>query len=356
MRPRRFLLWAAAATLAQGAVAVRAQDTAVPAGFQELYAAAKKEGRLSLYGGGPASLYSGWAREFEERFPGIRVDLTAGFSNLLAPRIDAQLRAGKLEVDLAIFQTLQDFDRWKRAGALTVWKPEGFEQIPDTFKDPEGMHVGIAVYGLAYAYNTEHVRRDDVPRSALDFLDPKWNGRITSTYPHDDDVTLYLYDTIVRKYGWEFMDRLMAAKPAFVRGHLGVAQRIAAGTQDVTFDTMVGLTMADKARGRPTDFAIPEQDPMPIWPQTAAVFNGAPHPNAARLYLAWFLAKEQQARLGTWSPRADVPPPAGLKPIFQYNVANSYREFVLDEARLRELRKRFEAHIGPVKGEPTIGK
>jgi hypothetical protein len=54
------------------------------------------------------------------------------------------------------------------------------------------------------------------------------------------------------------------------------------------------------------------------------------------------------ARIGVFSARVDVPPPAGLKPLSSYKVANGYREFVSDEAKLVELRKRFEALTGPV--------
>jgi hypothetical protein len=37
-------------------------------------------------------------------------------------------------------------------------------------------------------------------------------------------------------------------------------------------------------------------------------FKDVPHPNPAKLYLTWFLAKEQQSRLGSFSSRVDVPP------------------------------------------------
>src|ERR1700675_1761353 len=50
--------------------------------IDELYQAAKKEGSLSLNGGGLAGLYEPWVREFEQRFPGIKVKLTADFSNI----------------------------------------------------------------------------------------------------------------------------------------------------------------------------------------------------------------------------------------------------------------------------------
>jgi ABC-type Fe3+ transport system substrate-binding protein len=38
------------------------------------------------------------------------------------------------------------------------------------------------------------------------------------------------------------------------------------------------------------------------------LIKDAPHPNAVKLYLTWFLAKEQQSRLGSFSSRVDVPP------------------------------------------------
>jgi hypothetical protein len=55
------------------------------------------------------------AKQEGARFPGIKVSVTSGFSNILAPKIDEQIHQGKLAVDLTIFQTLQDYVRWKKA-------------------------------------------------------------------------------------------------------------------------------------------------------------------------------------------------------------------------------------------------
>src|SRR3984893_5427084 len=194
--------------------------------IDELYQAAKKEGALSLNGGGLAGLYEPWVREFEQRFPGIKVTLTADFSNILAPIIDREIAERKLSVDLTIFQTLQDYDRWKKQGVLMSFKPEGWDQIDQSFKDPDGQYVGVSVYALSYAYNTQAIAGIDVPRSAQDFLKPEFNGKVITCYPNDDDVTLYLFYTIVQKYGWEFMDKYMANNPQWVRGHLGAARAV----------------------------------------------------------------------------------------------------------------------------------
>src|SRR5258708_10314785 len=125
--------------------------------IDELYKEAKKEGELSLNGGGLAGLYEPWVREFEQRFPGIKVKLTADFSNILAPIIDREIAERKLSVDLTIFQTLQDYDRWKKQGVLMSFKPEGWDQIDQSFKDPDGQNVGVAWEWRVYGYDTQDI-------------------------------------------------------------------------------------------------------------------------------------------------------------------------------------------------------
>src|SRR6478752_9606513 len=95
--------------------------TTIPARAQSpdaIYAAAKSDGAFVLYVGGPTAPWEATARIFEQRYPGIKVAITGGFSNVLDKKIDQQIKDNKLEVDTAIFQTLQDFVRWKAEGQL----------------------------------------------------------------------------------------------------------------------------------------------------------------------------------------------------------------------------------------------
>ena len=138
--------------------------------------------------------------------------------------IEQQLAAGKLEVDFAFFQTVQDFVNWKKRDKLLAFKPDGFDQIMPNLRDPDGAYMAFAAVAIAYAYNTKLVRAEDVPKSALDFLKPAFQGKLISVYPHDDDAALYLFHLIVQKYGWNWMDRYMANKPHFIQGHLPVAR------------------------------------------------------------------------------------------------------------------------------------
>ncbi|HEY4141790.1 MAG TPA: extracellular solute-binding protein [Pseudolabrys sp.] len=317
--------------------------------FDQLYAKAKTEGALHLYGGGPARLYEGWIKEFEARFPGIKVTFTGGYAGGLAPKIDKEIAAKKVEVDIVTFQAVQEFVRWKREGVLLPFKMEGYEALDPRFRDADGAFTPLGIFAIAPAYNTKVIAADQSPRSALDFLKPEFRGKLITAYPSDDDATMFAFYTIVKKYGWKYMDDYMGQQPKFIQGHLGVVRSIGSGESAATFDMMLHHTMVEKAEGKPIEVAFPADDALPIWGQPAAIFKDSPHPNAARLYLQWYMDKDQQARIGTWSARTDVKPPFGLKPILEYKVANDYADIFTDPKLVAELRKRFEHYTGDVK-------
>ncbi len=59
--------------------------------LDELYAKAKPEGNLVLYVGGPTAPWEAMAKQFEQRYPGIKFAISGGFSNVLDKKIDAQI-------------------------------------------------------------------------------------------------------------------------------------------------------------------------------------------------------------------------------------------------------------------------
>jgi ABC-type Fe3+ transport system substrate-binding protein len=333
---------AALSLLASAALPSAAQS------LDDLYAKAKGEGALVLYVGGPTAPWEAMAKAFNATYPGINISISGGFSNVLDKKIDAQISAGKLEVDAAILQTIADFARWKADGRLVDFKPDGFDRIDPSFRDRDGAYWATMVNAVPYMYNTEKIAAADIPNSALDFLKPQFQGKIVTAYPADDDVTLWVFYHIVQKYGWSYMDKYMAAKPNFIQGHLGEQRSIGSGPNLVTFDSIYNITTVLKKQGMPVDSHFPTVDATPFWPLTGAIFQNAPHSNAAKLFLSWLLEPAQQIATGTWSGRSDVPPPAGYKPIFSYKVVNDYRAFLTNQTQVAELRKRFEKYTGSV--------
>lgn len=314
----------------------------------DLYAAARTERSLALWAAGPTAGYEAAKRAFEQKYPGVTVSLTGGFSNVLNAKIEDQIKAGKIETDVVIFQTVQDLVNWNKRGLLMHYKPEAFDRIGAGSKDRDGAWIAVNTNPLFYGYNTEQVRAEDVPKSAADFLKPQFKAKLISAYPADDDATLYVFFTIVSKYGWSYMDKYMAQQPKFIQGHLGVARSLGSGETLASFDNTLSSTNGVLRAGGKIALAVPANEPMAVFFTSEAILKGAPHPNAARLFVNWYLSKDYQSGTGVYSSRDDVPPPAGLKPLSSYLLANDYLNFMTNEKQLIELRQRFEKYTGPV--------
>ena len=186
-----------AASLACCALQARAKS------MDALYEKAKLEKTVVLYGAGPTGSHDRWIKDFEQRFPGVTVAFTGGLSTSLNQRIERQLASGPMETDLAILQTIQDFGKWKKAGALLLFKPEGFDAIDSAYKDEDGAFTAVSVNTIVYAHNTNLVPSVDVPTSALDFLKSRFQGGLITTDPTEDDAGLAVFTMIVGKYGWD---------------------------------------------------------------------------------------------------------------------------------------------------------
>jgi ABC-type Fe3+ transport system substrate-binding protein len=159
--------------------------------LDELYQLAKQEKTLVMWAAGPSAGYERAAGAFEQRFPGITVSLKGGFSNVLNTQIEQQVSADKVETDVVVLQTIQDLVGWNTRGLLLHFKPDEFDRVRVTMRDKDGAWIALNTNPVFYAYNTDSVRMEDVPTSAIDFLKVYFKGKLISAYPADDDATLY---------------------------------------------------------------------------------------------------------------------------------------------------------------------
>src|SRR6202162_2727295 len=132
-----------AAMAAGAALSALLCGVAPPETIDQIYEAAKAEKSVVLWGAGPTAGYETAARAFEQQFPGVTVTLMGGFSNVLNAKVEEQLRAGKVETDVLVFQTVQDFVNWNRRGLLMHFKPDGFETIGAGAKDKDGAWIAV---------------------------------------------------------------------------------------------------------------------------------------------------------------------------------------------------------------------
>ncbi|XP_021961457.1 uncharacterized protein LOC110857161 [Folsomia candida] len=320
--------------------------------LSQLHSAALSEGgKLIVYAGGdsPGQLNS-MKTAFETRFPGMSVEIIVDFSKNHDARIDLQLQTNSLIPDVTHLQTLQDFDRWKKAGVLLNYKPIGWDQVYPEFKDADGAYTGILVVAFSNNVNKDLAGTDPAgwPTEANDYLRANLTGKIVSTYPNDDDAVLFWYKQVVDKYGWAWLEKFVANKPKFVRGAQVPSDDVWGGNTPAVFTTD---GMLKPQVTNPVQFVLPKKDPFVSWAQRAAIFKATKRPAAAKLYLSWWLDLETQKNTWyMWSVRKDVPPPAGYKSIFSYKGQSDPVEFQKWMANREEV-ERFKAQVTQIVGE-----
>ncbi|MEV5842392.1 extracellular solute-binding protein [Streptomyces sp. NPDC051985] len=324
--------------------------------LDELYRAALAEGgRLVVYAGGDiASQQTANVQAFTQQFPGIDLTMVVDYSKFHDARIDNQLATGTLVPDVGHFQTLQDFPRWKQEGHLLPYKPAGFARVHPALRDRDGAWVAIRLSAFSFMYDIAAAGAD-APRTPQDLVDARWKGRIASSYPNDDDASLFLYKLYAESYGWDWIARLAAQDIQFARGTHTPALAVTNRQKTVGVG---GSGAAVTPSGATLRWAIPENGaPFMAWGQRAAIFRRAAHPTAAKLYLNWWLSMPRQQSATGWSVRTDITPPAGLKPAWEYPDAHfaEFPRFMADRAEVERWRQTFTLYFGEVHGDPSPG-
>ena len=200
---------------------------------------------------------------------------------------------------------------------------------------------------MPYMVNTQQLGTADVPNSALDFLKPQLHGKNVTPYPADDDATLWLFHKVVLKYGWDWMDKYMATKPNFIQGHLGQQRSIASGQNWAAINSIFNITEPMKQSGSPVARISPPSTRRRSG-RSRRDFQERVASKRGKAVPDWLLEPAQQAATGTWSPRNDVPPPAGYQADPVVSGRQRLPEFLINESQVVELRKRFEGYTGPV--------
>ena len=323
--------------------------------LDKLYADARREGgKLVIYAGGDTADQQDAAKQaFTAQFPDIDLTLIVDYSKYHDVRIDNQLATGSLVPDIVQLQTLHDFERWKRTGVLQPYKPAGFSCLHQSFKDPDGAWVAIAVYAFSYMY--DDTLGTQGPNSPLELVDQRWTDAIASAYPHDDDAVLYLFRLYAEAYGWDWIRRFAEQHPQFARGSHSPIVAVASKQKPIGVGGAGSLTgpLAPGVR-----WAIADGHPFMAWGQRAAILSQASHPAAAKLYLNWQLSKPvQAAAFDGWSVRTDIQPAGGLRPIWEYPNAHldGFAKFMNDRSEVERWKQTLALYFGEVQGPPTPG-
>ncbi len=271
--------------------------------------AAKKEGKLVFHSGNSVEPYF---HEFQKKFPEIKVTrmLTQGGS-AAHERLMAEQRAGVFVTDIVHLGSGSG-SLLASAGALDPLEPYMIlPEVLDQSKWFEGRHYFAdkdGKYLLKYAsnpgvdvsYNTKLVNPDSI-KSYWDILDAKWKGKIVAYDPRARGSRLFSYFYYNPELGPRYLKRLFGEMDLTAsRDRRQMTDWLAAGKFAIALRTAPDAANLDdaKAQGLPVNWFSPghfkEAVGISGGPAHIAVVNRTPHPNAAKLFINWFLSREGQ--------------------------------------------------------------
>ncbi len=331
--------------------------------WERLVAAAKQEGRLGLMTlVGPG--YRKGIDAFQAAFPGIEVE-QSGFVGASAyiPKINEERKAGIYSFDVAQTSLASMISQVKPTGALDPIRPAIFR--PDVVEDKNwrgGFEQNFAdlarqvvfMFGSVASslmhYNADLVKPDEI-KSFNDLLNPKWRERIIladvgvgNTYTPMAAVRKALGDEPVKRF-------IIDQKPTFSRDTRQITEAMVRGQYAIATGVVESLLSEFQSQGLGRQIKrldVPEARNLNS-SSGLMLFNRAPHPNAAKLFINWILTKQAQE---LWckateqnSHRADVAPSdpetAPLPGAFYLNTQLEGMVQIQDDARkfLQDLVK-----------------
>jgi len=278
---------------------------------------AKQEGSLVVYSTDPEAASESVLAEFHALFPEIhttyfRLQGGALYAKLLAERQGQAYLADITQ--LADMSFALDFQ--KRGGYMHYISPELAAYKPNFRSTPDGYWTWGALVVAGIAYNPNLVPADQAPRNWPDVMDPKWADAISVkvTISGLQHTTWYMLRQL---YGNDFWKKLAPSRPHAFDSYVQQFDRLVNGQDKVAITAQYSGYLLMKAKGAPVEFVYPP-DGLVATPQPWGIIKEAPHPEAARLFMDWFLGVPGQtvnARFQcNYSARDDVdPPPGGAK-------------------------------------------
>ena len=274
---RRHFIASAAAFAASGA---HAQST----DWAAIERTAKQEGSVIIYNTG-VGLHRDVAAAFTARY-GIKVNFLDMRASELRERVRIEQSAGRYLADLCLNGS---------TGAIIMDRAGHFEAhgglpneahiLPEL--ENNGVRIPIFVNIFGFMINTRMV----TPKGFRDLLTPFFKDKILADDPRAAGEGYATFATTYEHLGRDFQQALAKQNLSFTRNLLEGGRRVSRGEYAVYFPQKY------------PDYLLLKQLPVKfIWPQEGSPYQvfmlarlkQAPHPNAARLMLNFFLDAEAQ--------------------------------------------------------------
>ena len=301
-------------------------SASVAAEWESTLAAAKKEGKVAVITDVTATLRDALTLEFQKQY-GISVELFGISGREVPPRVAAERKAGQFLWDIYIHGSTTALQAMIPMGAFDPLEPALI--LPDV-KDPKTWRGGAIEFldpsktvvvmtpfqrGTIF-YNTKLVNAKEF-KSHKDLLDPKWKGKIAVDDPRraGPGAATFTFFYLHPELGPDFIRALGKQQMSIFRDYAQEVDAVGQGRYPVLIGGADFVAINRAKQGAPIAIVDPRElkEGTDVSPANGnlALFNRAPNPNAAKIYINWLLSKEGQTSFaranGYVSARLDVP-------------------------------------------------
>jgi iron(III) transport system substrate-binding protein len=251
--------------------------------------AAKKEGKVVVYGSVPPQAMEGLHQAFKKKY-GIDVEYWRGSSTVVSERALTEWRAGRpgfdvVEANRAVHLIM------KQEGLFTKYIPPSSEKFPAKFKEKDGLITPWRVLPISILYNTDMVKPNDIPKTFEDLLNPKWSGKITFPDPTRHTTTAQFFWNMDDKESWRFLKGLAKQKPILVDSLAPVTTTIIKG------EAPVGITYIKYVKQYKGPVSYAPLDKYWTDPNYFGLSGKASRPNAGKVYIDFATSAEGQKEI-----------------------------------------------------------
>src|SRR5690242_13312269 len=264
--------------LAFGGATAKAADEF---GSPELVAAAKAEGKLVLYTANYAEVEQEVFKEFNKRFPEIRIEMVRAPGGQLITRVKTEAAAGKLVADV-----VDHSDRALMSELTDLFQdyapPNGADYRPDAMISPKLWPRATLVWSIAY--NSALVKSP--PKSWMDLTKPEYgNKQIGQVFAASGGTTWTRIMFERQVLGEDYWKKQAATHPVLYPSGAPTSDALVRGEISIA-PLLYNIVYTKEKVGAPIKIFFPPEG-VPVNPYASGVPKTAAHPNAAKLFLNW---------------------------------------------------------------------
>ena len=282
--------WAQEATLANYEGADRGE---------KLLVAAKKEGRLTVYTAFRPQDLTALMEPFEKK-TGIKVTVwRSGATNVLQ-RVLKEAAGGRHEVDVVLVPSTE-MEAMRREKVLQPVRTPLLKDLLPAAVPAHREWAPVLLNVLVPTYNTDVVKKEDLPKTWADLLDPKWKGKLGIESKLDEwylSVITFMGEGKGEEKGRKFFNELSAKNG--LQSRLGMSllnNLVISGEVPLALAVYRDLPEKSKRKGAHIDWFT--LDPTVAQAFVSAVAKKTPNPNAALLFHDYLLSDETQRLLAS---------------------------------------------------------